>query len=62
MTDTEVIERARELEATMIVPWEWSDIPASPAQLMRLVVEGKISVVGRGKRGQRLYHTNAGGR
>jgi len=36
-------------------PWVWSDIPAHPTELMKLVVKGFIKIVGRDSQKRNLY-------
>jgi len=36
-------------------PWVWSDIPAYPAELMKLVTKGFVKVVGKDSYKRNLY-------
>lgn len=46
-TDNEVLKRARALERQTREPWTWFDVRCSPGQLTRLVIEGKVKIVGK---------------
>lgn len=57
--DAEVLARAAKWERINCgARWIWSDVRATPAQLMRLVIQGKVDVVGE-QLGRRLYRLAA---
>jgi len=53
--EKEVLDKAKKLEKSQ-ESWEWWEIPASPAELTKLVTKGKIKVLGK-KYNRRQYHT-----
>ncbi len=52
--DPEILMRALAWEKQTNHPFTWSDVRATPTELMRLVVQGSIRVVGRAQ-GRNLY-------
>jgi len=43
--EKEILDKAKRLEKTQ-KRWEWWEIPASPAELTKLVTKGQIKIVG----------------
>jgi len=53
--EKEILDKAKQLEKSQ-QSWEWWEIPASPAELTKLVTKGQIKIVGT-KYHRRQYHT-----